>query len=68
MKNIHIVDSFKSFKYLTQEISSFLLAKSTSKGPEIVEITSIAITHKYVKIIESFLNIMKTNYVRTFYS
>ena len=54
---MHLADCFETLNDLTQKVSRFLFKEPSSYFSESVEISSVAILHKQIKVVDCFLNV-----------
>lgn len=58
MHHIHLIDRLEPFNNLTQKESSFLFVESASYFSQMLKVTTIAVLHEQVKVVNCFLDII----------
>ena len=64
MNDVHIVDCFETFDYLTQKVSGLLLSKFTSQFTKLIKITTVAVLCEEIEVVDCLLNIKQPDDVR----
>ena len=61
--DVHLRNGFEALDDLTQKVPGLLLSKSASEHSQSVQIPSVAVLHKQIEVVHSFLDVIQPDHV-----